>query len=207
MTANQSKVFESAKNQVLHGCAGTGKTFVASFLAYQDMLAKRYGRLVYIRSAVATRSIGFLPGTESEKVAVYELPYKDISNELFDRGGVYDELKKKGLVEFMTTSHVRGISINDAVVIVDECQNMSFHELDSIKTRFGRDCRYFFCGDFRQADLGKESGIKKFFDILKGLGEDYDYTEFVEEDIVRSDEVKRYIIARNKYENANVNYL
>jgi phosphate starvation-inducible protein PhoH len=199
LTESQAHVFESDKNQVLHGCAGTGKTFIASYLAYKALLAKEYGKVIYIRSAVATRNIGFLPGTEAEKVAVYELPYKDIANELFDRGGTYDDLKKKGVVEFMTTSHVRGITINDAVVIVDECQNMDFHELDSIMTRYGRDCRYFFCGDFRQADL-KSNGIKKFFDILRSLSDDFEYTEFTESDIVRSDVVKRYIIARNKQE-------
>lgn len=199
MTNNQKRVFESEKNQVLHGCAGTGKTFITSYLAYKGMSEGLYGRLVYIRSAVSTRNIGFMPGTEAEKASVYEVPYKEITNELFDRGGTYDELKKKGLVEFMLTSNIRGTTMNDSVVIVDECQNMTFHELDSIITRFGRDCTYYFCGDYKQADLSN-SGIKKFFDILAELTEDFDSTEFVEDDIVRSELVKRYLIAKNRYE-------
>ena len=198
MTENQKRVFESTKNQVLHGVAGSGKTFVSSYIAYKAIEAGEYSRLVYIRSAVSTRDMGFLPGTEAEKAMVYEAPYKEIANELFDRGGTYDDLKKKGLVNFMTTSHVRGITINDSVVIVDECQNLSFHELDSIITRYGQDCRYFFCGDFNQSDLKKgESGIREFFEILKSLPGDFDSVEFTEEDIVRSGLVKRYLIAKN----------
>ena len=199
LTENQKRVLDYDGNQVLHGCAGSGKTFLSSYLAYKDLTNKNFGKVIYIRSAVATRDIGFLPGTEAEKVAVYELPYKDIANELFDRGGTYDDMKKKGIVEFLTTSHVRGITINDAVVIVDEIQNMSFHELDSIITRYGTDCKYFFCGDFRQSDL-KLNGIKEFLKILKSMPDDFQFTDFTEEDIVRSGLVKRYIIARNKYE-------
>jgi phosphate starvation-inducible protein PhoH len=202
LTDNQAKVLNAqGRNQELHGCAGTGKTFLSSYLAFQAVLAKKFGRLVYIRSAVATRDIGFLPGTESEKVAVYELPYKEIANELFDRGGTYDDLKKKGVVDFLTTSHVRGTTLNDSVVIVDEIQNMTFHELDSVITRYGKDCQYYFCGDFRQADL-KQNGIKGFLEILRTMGDDFEFTEFTEEDIVRSDLVKRYIIARNAYESS-----
>lgn len=201
LTENQSRVLNAEGSQILHGCAGTGKTFLTSYLAYKALVDGKIGKVIYIRSAVPTRDIGFLPGTESEKVAVYELPYKDIANELFDRGNTYDELKNKGSVEFMTTSHVRGVTLNDAIVIVDEIQNMSFHELDSIMTRFGKDCTYYWCGDFRQSDLKRESekGIKKFLEILKEMSM-FTYTEFTEEDIVRSDVVKEYIIARNRYE-------
>lgn len=199
LTENQERVLKYEGNQVLHGCAGSGKTFLSSYLAYRDLTNKKFGKVIYIRSAVATRNVGFYPGTEAEKSAVYELPYKDIANELFDRGGTYDDLKKKGIVEFMTTSHVRGITINDAVVIVDEIQNMSFHELDSIITRYGADCKYFFCGDFKQSDL-QINGIKEFLNILKTMPDDFQFTDFTEDDIVRSGLVKRYIIARNKYE-------
>lgn len=202
LTLNQEKVFKSSRNQVLHGCAGTGKTFTASYLAYEGLISGKYSKLVYIRSCVATRDIGFLPGNESEKTGVYEAPYITIATELFGRGDAYEYLKKKGMVEFRSTSFARGITIKDAVVIVDECQNMTFHELDTIMTRFGKGTRYFFCGDFRQSDL-KENGLKKFFDILKELGKDFEYTEFEESDIVRHDLVKRYIIARNRYEDSH----
>ncbi|MDB4462029.1 PhoH family protein [bacterium] len=196
LTRNQVKAFESKKNLILHGLAGTGKTFISSYLAYDDMSKGIYDKLVIIRSAVPTRDMGFLPGTEKEKASVYEEPYKDIANELFQRGDAYGIMKQKNLVEFMTTSFIRGITLRDAVIIIDECQNMSFHELDSIITRMGENCRVIFCGDFRQADL-KQNGMKDFMKILKRM-DLFDFIDFQVEDIVRSDFVKSYIIAKNK---------
>ena len=196
LTRNQVKAFESKKNLILHGLAGTGKTFISSYLAYDDMSKGVYDKLVIIRSAVPTRDMGFLPGTEKEKASVYEEPYKDIANELFQRGDAYGIMKQKNLVEFMTTSFIRGITLRDAVIIIDECQNMSFHELDSIITRMGENCRVIFCGDFRQADL-KQNGMKEFMQILKRM-ELFDFIDFKVEDIVRSDFVKSYIIAKNE---------
>jgi|TARA_R110002167_G_C12620496_1_gene646723 phosphate starvation-inducible protein PhoH len=196
LTRNQVKAFESKKNLILHGLAGTGKTFISSYLAYDDMSKGIYDKLVIIRSAVPTRDMGFLPGTEKEKASVYEEPYKDIANELFQRGDAYGIMKQKNLVEFMTTSFIRGITLRDAVIIIDECQNMSFHELDSIITRMGENCRVIFCGDFRQADL-KQNGMKDFMQILKRM-ELFDFIDFKVEDIVRSDFVKSYIIAKNE---------
>jgi phosphate starvation-inducible PhoH-like protein len=139
-----------------------------------------------------------LPGTEKEKASVYEEPYKDIANDLFGRGDAYEILKQKNLVEFMTTSFIRGITLRDAVILIDECQNMSFHELDSIITRMGENCRVMFCGDFKQADL-KGNGLKDFIRILKSM-DCFTFVEFQVEDIVRSDFVKSYIIAKNKLE-------
>lgn len=196
LTRNQVKAFESKKNLLLHGLAGTGKTFISSYLAYDDMSKGIYDKLVIIRSAVPTRDMGFLPGTEKEKASVYEEPYKDIANELFQRGDAYGIMKQKNLVEFMTTSFIRGITLRDAVILIDECQNMSFHELDSIITRMGENCRVIFCGDFRQADL-KQNGMKDFMQILKRM-ELFDFIDFKVEDIVRSDFVKSYIIAKNE---------
>jgi phosphate starvation-inducible protein PhoH len=196
LTLNQVKAFESKKNLILHGLAGTGKTFISSYLAYDDMSKGIYDKLVIIRSAVPTRDMGFLPGTEKEKASVYEEPYKDIANELFQRGDAYGIMKQKNLVEFMTTSFIRGITLRDAVIIIDECQNMSFHELDSIITRMGENCRVIFCGDFRQADL-KQNGMENFMQILKRM-ELFDFIDFQVEDIVRSDFVKSYIIAKNE---------
>jgi len=196
LTRNQLKAFESDKNLVLHGLAGTGKTFISSYLAFDDMTKGDYQKLVIIRSAVPTRDIGFLPGTEKEKGSVYEEPYKDIANDLFGRGDAYEILKQKRLVEFMTTSFIRGITLRDAVILIDECQNMSFHELDSIITRMGENCRVMFCGDFRQADL-KGNGLKDFIRILKRM-DCFTFIDFQVEDIVRSEFVKNYIIAKNE---------
>jgi len=196
LTQNQLIAFESDKHLVLHGVAGTGKTFISSYLAFDDMIKGLYDRLIIIRSAVPTRDMGFLPGSEKEKSAVYEEPYKNIAIELFDRGDAYDILKTKGLVHFMTTSFIRGVTLKDSVILIDECQNMTFHELDSIITRVGRGCRIIFSGDFKQTDI-KNNGIRPFLKILRMMGS-FDLIDFEVKDIVRSDFVKEYIIAREK---------
>jgi len=194
LTKNQLKAFETDKHLVLHGVAGTGKTFISSYLAFDDILKNEFSSLVIIRSAVPTRDIGFLPGNEKEKSSVYEEPYKDICIELFQRGDAYEILKQKGLVHFMTTSFIRGVTLRDAVVLIDECQNMSFHELDSIITRMGEGCRVIFCGDFRQSDLDK-NGLTEFIRVLKAMDE-FTLVDFEAADIVRSNFVKKYIIAK-----------
>lgn len=196
LTQNQLKAFESERNLVLHGVAGTGKTYISCYLAFDDMIKGYYDKLVIVRSAVSTRDIGFLPGNESEKASVYEEPYKDICIELFQRGDAYSLLKAKGLVHFMTTSFIRGVTLRNATIIVDECQNMSFHELDSIITRIGEGCRVIFCGDFRQADLAK-NGLRDFIRVLKAM-DSFDLIDFEIKDIVRSEFVKEYIIAKTE---------
>jgi len=196
LTDNQVIAFDSESNLILHGAAGTGKTFISCYLAYSDIAEGFYDKLVIIRSAVPSRDMGFLPGSEKEKAAVYEEPYKDIAIELFGRGDSYEILKNKNTVHFMTTSFIRGITIKDCVLIVDECQNMTFQELDSIITRVGENCRVIFCGDFKQADL-RDNGIAKFFHILKLTG-DFDFVDFQIDDIVRSGLVRRYLTS--KYE-------
>lgn len=197
LTGNQAVVLGSNKNQVLSGYAGTGKTFLASKLAYDSIFETReFNKLIYMRSAVPTRNLGFLPGTDAEKVAVYEAPYIDTATKLFGRGDSYDILKKKGIVHFTSTSFVRGINLNDAVIIVDECQNMSYHELDSIITRLEENCRIYFCGDMRQADLQK-NGLVDFYKVL-GAMDEFDFVEFQKEDIVRSQLVKNYIVKKEE---------
>lgn len=199
LTENQKKIFASKRHLVLHGSAGTGKTLVSSYLAYKDVLDNVYSTLVYIRSAVPTRKIGFLPGTEMEKVQVYEQPYREIASELFDRGDAYDSLKNSGAVKFLSTSHVRGINLKDVCIIVDECQNMTYQELDSIVTRIGNNCRIFFCGDYYQKDL-KDTGIREFYNILKHMNE-FDFVNLTIDDVVRSKLVKNYL--KVKYEKGN----
>lgn len=196
LTQNQLKAFETDNHLVLHGVAGTGKTFISCYLAFDDMIKGVYKQLIIIRSAVPTRDIGFLPGNEKEKSAVYEEPYKNIAIELFDRGDAYEILKTKGLVYFMTTSFIRGVTLQDSVILIDECQNMSFHELDSIITRVGRGCRVIFCGDFRQADLSK-NGLKDFLRIIKAMDR-FSLIDFEIKDIVRSDFVKEYITSKER---------
>lgn len=196
LTQNQLLAFESDKHLLLHGVAGTGKTFISCYLAFDDMIKGCYNNLVILRSAVPTRDIGFLPGNEKEKSAIYEAPYKDIAVELFGRGDAYEILKQKSIVHFMTTSFIRGITLRGAVIIIDECQNMTLHELDSIITRVGENCRVIFCGDFRQSDLGK-NGLEQFVSILKKM-EQFDLIDFEIKDIVRSEFVKSYITAKTE---------
>jgi phosphate starvation-inducible PhoH-like protein len=205
LTENQKKTFDAfrvGKHLMLHGMAGTGKTFLSMYLAINDLMSgtSDQEKIYVIRSVVPTRDMGFLPGSQKEKMKVYEAPYYAICNELFERGDAYDILKQKNAVEFMSTSFVRGTTLNNCYVIVDEINNMTFHELDSVITRIGKNCRVIFCGDFRQSDLSREqerNGLKEFIKVVDRLS-DFEYIDFLEADIVRSKLVKEYIIVRQK---------
>jgi len=206
ITIAQQDAFHSWHNDyhlMLHGIAGTGKTFIGLYLALKSVLEdKSFNKVFVIRSVVPTRDMGFLPGNQKEKMKVYEAPYQDIARKLFNRGDAYEILKTKNIVEFMSTSFVRGITLDDCVIIVDEVQNMNAMELHSVMTRVGENCRIIFCGDVRQDDLTSErkkelSGLREFLRIIDSM-EEFDFIEFTAEDIVRSDLVKSYIIARSK---------
>jgi phosphate starvation-inducible protein PhoH len=145
--------------------------------------------------------MGFLPGSAEEKSAVYEAPYNAICTEILGRGDAYGLMKKKGIIEFMTSSFVRGITLKDCIVIVDEIQNMNFSELNSVVTRVGDNCRMIFSGDFKQNDLRREeSGFKKFISIVSDIPS-VSAIAFGIEDIVRSVFVKEYIIKCEEYDN------
>jgi phosphate starvation-inducible PhoH-like protein len=202
LTLNQSstfKAFEQGKHLLLHGVAGTGKTYISLYLALNEVLNKsRYKHIVVIRSVVPSRDMGFLPGSAKEKARVYEEPYKMICDDLFGRGDGYDILKMKHMLDFTTTSFLRGVTFNDAIIIVDECQNMIQQELDTVMTRVGNNCRIVFCGDFRQTDLAKHEerrGLLTFMNILDKMS-CFEKIEFGKEDIVRSALVKSYIISK-----------
>lgn len=205
LTQNQTITFEyysRDKNLMLHGIAGTGKSFISCYLAMKQLLDgdNRYKKLVIVRSVVPTRDMGFLPGNNKEKTKVYEAPYQAIFTELFGRGDAYEYLKQRGVVEFISTSFIRGITLNDSIVMVDEIANMTLHELDSVITRVGKNCKIVFCGDFRQSDFTKEhekSGLIDFMKILNRM-KTFEHIEFDENDIVRSAMVKEYIIAKSK---------
>lgn len=208
LTANQQDTFrayDEGKNLVLHGYAGTGKSFVSLYLALEEILDYRtpFNKVVIIRSVVPSRDMGFLPGSIKEKIKVYEEPYKEICDNLFGRGDGYDILKTKRLVEFTTTSYLRGLTFNDSIVIVDELQNMSFAELDTVMTRMGDNSRVMFCGDFRQTDLQEKDrvGLMKFLNITKRMN-NFEYIEFGKQDIVRSGIVRDYIIKKTEMEHA-----
>jgi len=207
LTSTQSEVFDAYKdnqNLMLHGVAGTGKTFLSLYLALNDVVqgVDQKKKVIIVRSVVPTRDMGFLPGNQKEKARAYESPYYSICNELFGRGDAYETLKSKGIIDFITTSFVRGITLDNCIVIVDEAQNMAAMELHSVMPRIGQNCKVIFCGDTRQDDLTserkkEESGLSQFMRILKRMNS-FDFIEFGEEDIVRSDLVKEYIITRNR---------
>lgn len=206
LTHNQEIFFNLYRKghnaMLLHGVAGTGKTYIAMYNAFQEILGEdsEVKKLIIVRSAVPSRDIGFLPGNEKDKVEVYSQPYQEICEELFPRFGnkAYTKLKEQNLVNFMVTSYVRGLTLDNCIVIVDEAQNLNDMELNSIMTRVGQNTKIIFCGDFRQTDLNRKhdiSGLKKFIQITNHM-QSFRHVEFQVEDIVRSQLVKEYIIAR-----------
>ena len=207
LTDNQRSFFEAyddSKVMMLHGVAGTGKTYIALYHALEEVLDKGsfFNNVIIVRSAVPSRDIGHLPGDEKEKTEVYTQPYISICDDLFSRSDAYQRLKEQKVIEFMITSFIRGITLDDSIIIVDECQNMTDMELNSIITRVGERSKIIFCGDFRQTDLYKKtdmSGLKKFMAIVDMMPSVKTF-EFGIDDIVRSSLVKEYIVARLNYE-------
>ena len=209
LTENQKRLFESyaaQKHLIAYGCAGTGKTFITLYNALRDVLDERtpYERIYLVRSLVATREIGFLPGTHDDKADIYQIPYKNMVKYMFqmpsdaDFEMLYGNLKAQETIKFWSTSFLRGTTLDNAIVIVDEFQNLNFHELDSIITRVGENTRICFCGDASQSDLQKtneRNGIVDFMSVLRKMPS-FDIIEFGVEDIVRSGLVKEYIIAK-----------
>ena len=210
-TENQGQFMSQYDNKpafLLHGCAGTGKTFIALYQALEEVMGKESKRdqVVIVRSAVPSREIGHLPGDQDEKTEVYSAPYQSICQELFPGKFLANtKLVESQYIEFMTTSFIRGITIDNSVIIVDECQNLNDMEINSIMTRVGYNTKIIFCGDFRQTDLSRRndmSGMKKFMATVEGMPS-FCSIEYGPEDIVRSQLVKEYILARMQYEDQN----
>tara|TARA_S200000501_G_scaffold10932_1_gene9862 strand:- start:51 stop:800 length:750 start_codon:yes stop_codon:yes gene_type:complete len=209
ITENQKLFFDQwgeDKNLFSYGAAGTGKTFIALYLALKDVLNEEspYEKVYIVRSLVSTREIGFLPGTHEDKSELYQIPYKNMVRHMFGMPDdasfdmLYDNLKHQETISFWSTSFLRGTTLDDAIVIVDECQNLNFHELDSIITRVGQDSKIVFCGDVNQSDLqrtNERNGILDFQRILEGMDE-FSMVEFGINDIVRSGLVKSYLISK-----------
>ena len=205
MTDTQETLFDlydEDNNVAAIGSAGTGKTMCALYLALSDVLElPEYDKVIIIRSAVQTREQGFMPGSKAQKEAVFTAPYIDIVNNLFGRGDAWEVLKSKQLIEFMTSSFVRGLTFDNAIIVVDECQSMTYHELDSIITRVGESSKIIFCGDTAQDDLATSrnraefSGLVDFIKVLRKIPS-FKVVNFKTADIVRSGLVKEYIIAK-----------
>jgi phosphate starvation-inducible protein PhoH len=209
LTSNQGKFFEAYKRGdyfvMLCGSAGTGKSFIACYKALEEVLdrSSSFHRVVIVRSAVQSRDLGFTPGSVEDKMSLYEQPYMQICHTLFGRRDAYEALKECGRIEFISTSFIRGMSFDDAVIIVDECQNLTWEELSTIMTRVGYRSKIIFCGDYKQTDLYRnnkdKSGLKKFHEIAKMMNS-FTNIEFTTEDIVRSSIVKDFLVAVEKYE-------
>ena len=209
ITANQKIAFKSyqeGKNLFLYGAAGTGKTFITLYNALKEVLdpVTPYQKVVIVRSLVSTREIGFLPGDHEDKSFLYQIPYKNMVKYMFELPTdqefemLWGNLKAQESVTFWSTSFIRGTTLDDSIVIVDESQNLNFHELDSIITRCGENCKIMFCGDAAQTDLIKtneKNGILDFQKIITRMPE-FDLVEFNINDIVRSGLVKSYLISK-----------
>ena len=209
LTDNQKKFFDAydeGKHLVAYGCAGTGKTFIALYNALADVLNEvtPYEKVYVVRSLVATREIGFLPGDHEDKSSLYQIPYKNMVKYMFemptdtDFEMLYGNLKAQETVSFWSTSFIRGTTFDNAILIIDEFQNLNFHELDSIITRIGENSKIIFCGDATQTDLTKtneKNGIVDFMSILRKMPS-FELVEFGVDDIVRSGIVKEYLLAK-----------
>ena len=209
LTESQQKVFDAwdkAKNLFLFGCAGTGKSFITIYLALRDILDEKtpYDKLYIVRSLVPTREIGFLPGDHEDKSALYQIPYKNMVRYMFSMPDdnsfemLYDNLRAQETISFWSTSFIRGTTIDNSIVLVDESENLNFHELDSIITRLGVNSKIVFAGDAAQTDLTKaheKTGIMDFKKIIDDMDE-FASVEFNVQDIVRSGLVKSYLISK-----------
>ena len=207
LTENQQKFFDAYKRGDyfigLFGSPGVGKTFLAMYRGLEEVLDRSnpFKQIVVVRSAVQVRDQGFVPGSLDEKMEIYETPYKEISETLFGRSDAWDRLKEQGHARFISTTAIRGISIDDAIILVDESQSMTFHELSSVISRVGHRSKIIFIGDLKQNDLIKSkndvSGLKEFLNVARHMDEFSEIT-FTPDDIVRSSLVKSFIVACDK---------
>ena len=213
LTDNQRRIFKAwdeGKHMFIYGCAGTGKTFCVLYKALWDVLKEtpNYDSVYLVRSLVPSREIGFLPGDHDDKSSLYQIPYKQMVKYMFEMGNdtefemLYAALKSQDTIKFWSTSFLRGVTLDNSVIIIDEMQNLNFHELDSIITRVGENTRIIFCGDAEQTDLkngNERNGIHDFMRILEVMEDDFELIEMGVDDICRSGLVRNYLLAKKAF--------
>ena len=205
LTQNQERAFEAwyhGQDLVLHGSAGTGKTLMALYFGLREVMIGNADKVLIVRSVVPSREMGFLPGNEKEKTKQFELPYYGICEYLFGRGDAYEILKQKDVIEFTSTSYLRGLTFDNTIVILDEMQNLAFNELHTVMSRIGEGCRIVLSGDTAQSDLDERKGrydINRMIEICRNM-DCFDFINFQPEDVVRSGKARQYIMALNKLE-------
>ena len=203
ITGNQDKAFklwDEGENLILAGSAGTGKTFLGMYLALESILERDtpYDKLIILRSVVAVREVGYLPGKLEEKTDVFQSPYRAIAEELFEEKAAYNKCISNHIIQFESTSFIRGKTYDRAIILVDEMQNLNFHELDSVMTRAGENSRMIFCGDYLQSDFhneGERNGLAKFLNVMDRM-KNFSTVQFGWDDIVRSGIVRDYIMTK-----------
>jgi phosphate starvation-inducible protein PhoH len=204
-TENQKKAFlayKQNKNLLLYGTAGTGKSYISLYMALKSVLNKEneFNKIVIVRSATSSKDLGHLPGSIKEKTRIYELPYISICAELFNRADAYDILTKQNIIEFTSTSYLRGTTFKNSIIIYDEFQNGNPAENDTVVTRIGDNCRVIACGDTRQTDLNKPhevSGGSSTIKIMSNM-KSFESVQFNVDDIVRSGIVREWILSKEK---------
>lgn len=198
LTYAQKQMFEAWEdgyNIIASGSAGTGKTFLATYLALKALFSNEYKEIIFVRSTVSTRDMGFLPGTAEEKAAPYFELYKDHVNHIADSGTAWESLLHRGAIRTEPTSFVRGSTWDNAIVVIDESQNLTRHELYSVLTRLGNNSRVLVLGDAKQSDLTRGSSSEYLKHLANKMLDDFELINFTHHDIVRSAFCKALIIA------------
>lgn len=201
LTDNQEKAFElfddSDSAVLLEGFPGTGKSFIAIYNALKLLLDKDtpFKQIIIVRNALSVHDIGHLPGDVKQKTEVYEAPYHGIFDNIFKYKKSYENMKEAGLVRFEVVSHMRGITLDSALVILEEAQNFSFHQGLTVATRIGTNSKLIVCGDTKQSDFKKDSEKSEainFFKLIKSMPSTQSI-KFGVDDIVRSNWTKELI--------------
>jgi phosphate starvation-inducible PhoH-like protein len=205
-TANQKRYVDAIEDHTITfgiGPAGTGKTYLAMAMAVAALQAKKINRIILTRPAVeAGESLGFLPGTLSEKIDPYLRPLFDALHDMIDIDTI-PRLMQSGIIEVAPLAYMRGRTLNDAFVILDEAQNTTPEQMKMFLTRLGFGSKMVITGDVTQIDLpnSQKSGLKVVRDILQEI-DDIAFLELTAEDVVRHRLIGDIVKAYDKFDEA-----